>query len=87
MPLSRHTHEVLQEALSWSTAVVATASLYFILSSRAGAGAQSGDGPTLTPERARALTASTPVLVVDGCAAGTAPAAATAAATTGAALR
>ena len=73
-PLSRRTHEMLQEALSWGTAIVATASLYFILSSRAGAGAQSGEGPALTPERARALTASTLVLDFDGGgAAGAAP--------------
>ena len=61
-PWTRRTHEILQEVLSWGTAVVATTSLYFILSSRAGAGAQVGDGPSLSPERARALTASTVVL-------------------------
>jgi hypothetical protein len=63
MPLSRRAHERLQEALSWTTAIVASASLYFIFSARgAGAAAGAAAGPTLPPARARALTADTPVL-------------------------
>ena len=66
MPLSRLAHERLQEALSWTTAMVASASLYVILSARgAGAAAGAAAGPTLPPARARALPADTPVLFSD----------------------